>query len=703
MTGSADNFAVLFSGGANPGSNHSRYYNSLKGLYEVLVDQHGLAPENVVVLYADAGSGQPAFDQSLNQLDGLDRAGQLLRDAGVDLPTLEELEQFRKRLIKSNRMEGLAESDYNRLERLVNKINSFDVVSMELYGGRGQSGDYFANLDVLIRSDLSFARDRGSTVLSATPQMLEAVLQDPGAPGDLLNRVDGNDHTLVWTFDHGGFNGTIENDNWGKRSEGNRSTLTPWKARDITAHELAGWLTPLLNQGGASTLAFAQCFSGGLVEALEPQLSALPEAYAMSAANGYEVSNGFGFAEGIELSLSNANPLARDLFQEAKAANQYSFTGVYAPNGGEQLFGKEHPWAHPGDRGDFSVFAGDSALHPLEQQGISIIDDQAVVDGGDSEDVALDLLEDDHLGLQAALVEAGVMSGDDSITGMRLPDSGFIERDPAGELRYTPLADFNGQDSVGLEVQGMNGLRRLEIALDIQPVNDAPHATDNFVAVARRSPGTSFSVDPLTGFHGDFDIEGDQLSVVDYSDPEHGQLEFLGGSSFVYTPDAEFKGEDYFHYLLSDGTDTAVAEVTLDVGGRQLVQRGEDGVYKLPSALTDGEFVPIRGANGSLLTDQSSSRWDVAEAVQMDDGYALLVEGEGRREGRFRVWDAAFNGGLTKRRGWLSGAQLERRGYEAIFQRDFSGDGQILVSDPFVLQAGETNTQLPFLGVDQPY
>ena len=94
MAGSADNFAILFSGGGDPSNNHSRYFNSLKGLYEVLVDQRGLEPENVVILYANAGSGQPEFDQSLNQGDGPERALRLLQEAGVKPVLLDELQSL---------------------------------------------------------------------------------------------------------------------------------------------------------------------------------------------------------------------------------------------------------------------------------------------------------------------------------------------------------------------------------------------------------------------------------------------------------------------------------------------------------------------------------------------------------------------------------------------------------------------------------
>jgi hypothetical protein len=672
----AEDFAILFTGGGDSGNNHSRYYNSLKGLYEVLVDQRGVAPENVIVLYADAGSGDQAFDQSLNQMDGFARTIDLLQQAGVDEVLLAELQSFWGKRTSSREISGLKQDQYERIVQLAEQINQFDVVHLQDQGGKGQDGTYFVQLDVLIRSDLSFARDRGTTVLSATPDALRGVLTDAESSSSLLNRVDENDHTFVWTFDHGGFDGPVIDGNWGDRAAGNRATLVPWKSPDIPAEQFADWTAPLLQRSGTSTLAFAQCFSGGLVEALEPQLASLADAYAMAATNAYEVSNAYGFAQGIELSLQRGNPLARDLFQEATAADDFAQkTVAYSPNGGDRVSGVEHPWAFPGEGGAFRVFSEDGALHPLENDGIAVLDSAAVQQTVGEPSIQLNLLEDGSINLQAALV--GRIIPGESITGVTLPDQGRLELDPSGQLQYVPLEDVSGSDSLILQLEGPGGVRRLEVALNVKAVNDAPQATDDFVVVARGSAGTSFSVDPLTGWLGDFDLDADPLEVVDYSDPSHGKLEFVGGSSFVYTPDADFKGEDRFFYRLSDGAASSVAEVTIAVGGQALLARKEDGVYTLASVLMEDVFDPISRRNGRLLSDASSSRWDVVDAVRLEDRYALLLKGERKRRGQFRVWEAAPSGSVIEKGDWLSAAKLERGGYEQLFVRDFNRDGVI--------------------------
>jgi hypothetical protein len=55
------NYAVLFGGGIDSSFNAGRYYWDLQGAYNVLVDDWGYRPENVIVLFADGQS--PQVDQ----------------------------------------------------------------------------------------------------------------------------------------------------------------------------------------------------------------------------------------------------------------------------------------------------------------------------------------------------------------------------------------------------------------------------------------------------------------------------------------------------------------------------------------------------------------------------------------------------------------------------------------------------------------
>ncbi len=65
----------------------------------------------------------------------------------------------------------------------------------------------------------------------------------------------------------------------------------------------------------------------------------------------------------------------------------------------------------------------------------------------------------------------------------------------------------------------------------------------------------------------DSDDDMDILTIVGFTDPDHGTVEFAdGGSSLTYEPAADYDGSDSFDYTISDGTDedTAKVDVTID-------------------------------------------------------------------------------------------------------------------------------------------
>jgi len=64
----------------------------------------------------------------------------------------------------------------------------------------------------------------------------------------------------------------------------------------------------------------------------------------------------------------------------------------------------------------------------------------------------------------------------------------------------------------------------------------------------------------------DTDADGDTLTAVLVSPPQHGDLTLKADGSFTYTPDPDFSGTDSFTYQASDGALTSnVATVTITV------------------------------------------------------------------------------------------------------------------------------------------
>ena len=247
------NYALLFSGGGDPGSNHLRYYENIRDLYQTITTQYDVPADNVYLLYAD-GLGS-AVDRS----DG-------------------------------------------------------------------------AN------SDMSFAAE--AHVLAATRENLDAVLLE------LTTLVTSQDHFLFWSFDHGG---GIED----RPEIQGEEILVAWP-REVWDDILASWLQPI--QAAHSTYVMAQCFSGGMLDNLEPLES---QAFGCAATNHYEPSWSDGFARAFRDALADGYGTTRQAYRYAYLNDPFATDGE-GPQGDYDLF-VEHPWC-TGD--DFRIFIADENLAP---------------------------------------------------------------------------------------------------------------------------------------------------------------------------------------------------------------------------------------------------------------------------------------------------------------------------------------------------
>ena len=96
--------------------------------------------------------------------------------------------------------------------------------------------------------------------------------------------------------------------------------------------------------------------------------------------------------------------------------------------------------------------------------------------------------------------------------------------------------------------------------------------------------------------------------------------------------------------------------------------------YKL---LKDGQVVSLKDGSGRTFSDSSSRLWDVKGAFGTATGFQVLIEGEGKRAGRYQIWDTNAAGVITDSSRWRTGDQMKDLGYESIFKRDFNGDNFI--------------------------
>jgi Tol biopolymer transport system component len=112
-------------------------------------------------------------------------------------------------------------------------------------------------------------------------------------------------------------------------------------------------------------------------------------------------------------------------------------------------------------------------------------------------------------------------------------------------LVYTPFGNFNGEDSFTFYVgDGMTYSTPATVRINVIPLNDAPIATPGYQLTLENTPA-NLQLQAT-------DDDGDALAYSIVSQPLNGTLSGAG-SQRVYTPKADFVGNDSFTFQASDG------------------------------------------------------------------------------------------------------------------------------------------------------
>ncbi len=139
----------------------------------------------------------------------------------------------------------------------------------------------------------------------------------------------------------------------------------------------------------------------------------------------------------------------------------------------------------------------------------------------------------------------------------------------APDLTFTPNPNANGTESFTYTVRDGSYTSSVgTIELNITAENDAPSANAITVSTPRGTP----VIIPVSGS----DVDGDVLTYkkVPAPLPEFGRLD---RTTFTYTPNPGFVGQDHFSYYAHDGVaDSQPALVTIYVGGAPIL---ENAIY----------------------------------------------------------------------------------------------------------------------------
>ncbi|MEO0453946.1 MAG: Ig-like domain-containing protein, partial [Verrucomicrobiota bacterium] len=137
------------------------------------------------------------------------------------------------------------------------------------------------------------------------------------------------------------------------------------------------------------------------------------------------------------------------------------------------------------------------------------------------------------------------------------PGSGSLSG-TAPDLVYTPAANFNGTDTFTFQASdGLLSSESASVVITVVAENDPP-TTEGFSVSGNED--TPFTI-TLEGE----DLDGDSLIFEIVEPPSNGALSG-SGPEFIYSPEANFAGNDQFTFLVNDGTeDSNTATVLITV------------------------------------------------------------------------------------------------------------------------------------------
>jgi VCBS repeat-containing protein len=173
--------------------------------------------------------------------------------------------------------------------------------------------------------------------------------------------------------------------------------------------------------------------------------------------------------------------------------------------------------------------------------------------------------------VELSVAAAGVLTNDydpneDPLSAFQYtqPSHGTVSLGTDGSLQYTPETDYFGADSFTYRAyDGGDYSEPATVDITIAPINDAPVAVDDSYTVMRNGG----LWEPAGVRVNDYDVDdGWYTTALLDQDVEHGSLDFYGNGRFLYVPDEDYYGLDYFTYYLDDGKDYSnVATATIMV------------------------------------------------------------------------------------------------------------------------------------------
>jgi uncharacterized repeat protein (TIGR01451 family) len=228
--------------------------------------------------------------------------------------------------------------------------------------------------------------------------------------------------------------------------------------------------------------------------------------------------------------------------------------GQVRVNGDGTLTYTPLPNAHGEETFRYAVSDGASGA----DWGAVTVSVRAVNDRPRAADDAIVTAEDSPVMISPLLNDSDADGDPLRLAGVSQPRYGAITVD-GEQIRYTPDPNFNGVDRILYTVDDGGGQNMGVARVTVTAVNDAPDVAEDRGAVDEDGELT------LWLLRNDFDPDGDALSVLGVTSPQHGLATVSAEGQLIYTPTANYHGADQINYVVSDGVLTTTASVQIAV------------------------------------------------------------------------------------------------------------------------------------------
>lgn len=223
-----------------------------------------------------------------------------------------------------------------------------------------------------------------------------------------------------------------------------------------------------------------------------------------------------------------------------------------------------------------------------------------------------------------------------TITGVTGAVAGIASVE-SGQIRYTPNADFNGQETLTYAIaDGRGGVATGVLTVTVTPENDAPVIADE---TATMDENGTILIDVL---QNDDDIDGDALTLVSVSGAENGTVSIEAGQ-LRYVPDTGFDGVETITYEVSDGAGgLATGMVTVTVVNANeapiampdtvLVDEDDDVLIDVTANDTDNDGDSLTlvnvgtAANGTVVIENNQLRYTPNADFHGTDAVTYTIE-----------------------------------------------------------------------------